>query len=89
MWDWLLAQGLLDALIARGSEALVDRQCLPQGCVGLAGAAVVEVAVADSFQGPCLLQGCAEIPGEGQGLGVVFAGLGGWPRSGSAVRPGC
>jgi hypothetical protein len=58
-----LAQGVLDALIAGVSDALVDRECLPQVLGGLAGVAVVKVAVADSFQGACFFQGAAEVSG--------------------------
>ena len=71
------AQGFLDALGAGASDALVDRECLPQVGGGFAGVAVLEVAVADSFQGACFLQGCADLAGDGQRLGVVVAGLAG------------
>ncbi len=37
--------------------------------------AVLEVAVADSFQGACFLQGHANVAGDGQRLGVTLAGL--------------
>ena len=37
--------------------------------------AVVQVAVADAFQSACLLKRDAEVAGDGQGLGVVVAGL--------------
>jgi len=50
-----VVEGFLDALGGRGSDALVDRECLPQACDGFLGIAVVEVAVANSFQGACLL----------------------------------
>ena len=48
-------EGFLDAPRGGGSGALVDRECLPQACDGFLGIAVVEVAVANSFQGACLL----------------------------------
>lgn len=73
----VLPQGLADALVAWASDALVDRQCPPQGRGGLAGVGVVEVAVADSFQGACFLQGRAEDLGYGQGLDMVVTGLAG------------
>ena len=69
------AEGFLDKLGAGGSDVLVDRQCLPQVGGSFAGVAVLEVAVADSFQRACLLQRCAEFAGDGQRLGVVVAGL--------------
>ena len=33
----------------------------------------MEVAVADSFQGLCFLQGCADLAGDSQRLAVVVA----------------
>jgi len=60
---------------ASGSDALVDRQSLPQVRCGLGGVAVVQVAVADSFEGACLLKGNAQVAGDGQGLSVVVAGM--------------
>jgi hypothetical protein len=56
---------------------LVDRECLPQGCGSLAGVAFLQVAVADSLQGACLLWGRADVAGDGQRPGVLVAGLGG------------
>jgi hypothetical protein len=44
---------------------------------GLAEVAIAQVALAETFDGACLLWGRAEIAGDGQGLGVTFAG----PRS--------
>src|SRR6202050_5795310 len=67
---------LLDALGAGGADALVDRECLPQGCDGLAGVAFLQVAVADSLQGACLLGGRADVAGDGQRPVVLVAGLG-------------
>jgi hypothetical protein len=46
-------RGFLDALSVRGSDALVDGQCLLQAGGRCAGVAVVEVAVVGSFQGAC------------------------------------
>src|SRR5262249_9422127 len=76
-------EGFLDAPRGRGGDALVDRECLLQVRGGLAGVAVLQVAVAESFQGACFLWGRAEVAGDGQGLGVARAGLwgvggGGW-----------
>ena len=70
-------EGFLDALGARGADALVDGECLLQVGGGLAEVLVLQVAVAESFQGACLFGGRAEVAGDGQGLGVVLAGLGG------------
>jgi hypothetical protein len=71
------AEGFLDALGGGGANALVDRECLPQVPRGLAGVAVAEVAVADSFQGAGFFRGRAEVAGDGQGPGVLVACLGG------------
>jgi hypothetical protein len=51
----MLAQGFLDALSAGAFDALVDRECAQERRGGLAGVAVLEMAVADSFQGACFL----------------------------------
>jgi hypothetical protein len=53
-------EGFLDALGGGGADALVDSQCLLQVLRGVAGVAVVEVAVADAFQGAGFLSGRAE-----------------------------
>ncbi len=71
----MVVEGLLDAAGGGGSDALVDRQGLPQAGGALAGVAVLEVAAADAFQGACFLQGSTEVAGDGQRLGVVVAGL--------------
>ena len=70
-------EGFLDALGGGGADALVDGQCLLQVLRGVAGVAVVEVAVADAFQGAGFLPGRAEVTGDGQRLGVLVAGLAG------------
>jgi hypothetical protein len=70
-----LVEGFLDAPGGGGCDALVDGKCLFQAGRGFAGVAVAEMAVADAFQGPCFLQGGAELAGDGQRLGVVVAGL--------------
>jgi hypothetical protein len=44
---------------------------------GLAEVAVLQVGLAESFQGACFFEGRAEVAGDGQRLGVVAAGLAG------------
>ena len=70
-----LGEGFLDAPGGGGCDALVEGEGLLQAGGGFAGVAVVEVAVSDAFQGPCFLQGDAEVDGDGQRLGVVVARL--------------
>ena len=52
----MVLEGLLDALGGGGADALVDRQCLPQVRGGLAGVGVLQVGLAESFQGACFLR---------------------------------
>ena len=66
---------MLDALGAGGSDALVNGERLLQVGGAFTGVAVLEVAVPDSFQRACFLQGGADLTGDGQRLAVVFAGL--------------
>ena len=73
----VVLEGFPDAPGGGGADALVDRECLPQVRGGLAGVAVLEVAVADSFQGACFLWGRADVAGDGQRPGVLVAGLAG------------
>lgn len=73
MLDAVVVEGSLDALGGRGSDALVDRECLPQVRGAVAGVAVPEAALADSFQGACFLQGIAAVAGDAERLGVVVA----------------
>src|SRR5262245_47377601 len=73
---WSL-KGLLDAPGGGGSDALVDRKRVLQVRGGWARAGVVQVAVAESFQGACFFQGRAEVACDGQRLGVALAGLAG------------
>ena len=73
----MLVEGFLDAPRGGGSGALVDRECLPQVLSGFGEIAVVEVAVADSFEGAGLLCGGADVAGDGQRLGMLVAGLAG------------
>ena len=70
-------ESFLDAPRGGGADALVDRQRLPQVRGGLAGVAVLQVALAESCQGVRFLGGRAEVAGDGQGLGMVRAGLAG------------
>ena len=70
-----LPEGFLDALRVRGSDALVDGECLLQVHRGLAGGAVVDVAAADAFQGARFIQRRADVAGDGQRLVVIVAGL--------------
>jgi hypothetical protein len=81
----VLAQGFPDPLGVRGADALVDGQGLLPVRGGVAGVAVLEQAVAEAFQGAGFLRRSADLAGDGQRLGVVFAGLWGlmtasWPR---------
>jgi hypothetical protein len=71
----LIDKGLPDALGARDSDALVDRQCLAQVGGTLAGLTVLKVAVAESFQRACFLQGRTDITRDGQCPAVVVTGL--------------
>ena len=73
----MLAQGFLNALRIRGADAFVDGECVPQVHCGLTGVGVVEVAVADAFQGAGFVEGCADLGGDGERLAVVVAGLAG------------
>jgi len=75
-------ESFLDAPRGGGADALVDRQRLPQVRGGLAGVAVLQVALAESFQGVRFLGGRAEVAGDGQRLGVTLAGLAGSRRPG-------
>jgi hypothetical protein len=85
----MLALGFLDAPGGRAADALVDRESIVLGGRGFGGVAVAEVAVADSFQGACLLQGHAEVAGDGQCLVVVVAGLLAGLGPGSRPRAKC
>ncbi len=53
--ELVVAEGFLDVLGAGGSDALVDGERLPEMGGGFGGVAVVQVAVADPFQGACFL----------------------------------
>jgi hypothetical protein len=68
---------LLDAPGSWDADALVYLESLPQVGGGFGGAAVREVALADPFQGARLLQGRADVAGDGERLGVVSAGVAG------------
>jgi hypothetical protein len=76
--ELVLLQGFLDAPGGGvGSDALVDGECLLQVHHGLAGVAVVEVAMAGAFQGARFLQRRADVAGDGQRLAVAVAGVAG------------
>src|SRR5262249_28302710 len=70
-----VVEGFLDAPGVGGSDALVDRERLPQLDGALAGGAVPDGAGADAFQGACLFVKVAKIAGDREGLAMVFAGL--------------
>ena len=53
----MILHGLLDAPRGGGADALVNRECLVQVGGGLAGVAVLQVAVAESPPGRVLLRG--------------------------------
>jgi hypothetical protein len=74
-----MVEGFLDAAGAGRSDALIDRQCLPQAGGAIADVLVVEVAAADAFQGAGFVRGGAEVAGDGQRLGVVVTGLAAGP----------
>jgi hypothetical protein len=57
----VVVEGVLDAPRGGGADALVDRQRLPQVRGGLAGVGVVQVGLAEPFQGACFLRGRAEL----------------------------
>jgi hypothetical protein len=78
----MLPEGFLNAPGAGGSDASVDHQRLLQVGDTFAVVAVLEVAVADAFQGACFLQRRAKVAGDGQRLAVVVAGLQGLGSSG-------
>ena len=71
----VVLDGFLDSLRGGSADALVDGECLPQLRGGFAGVAVVQVGLAESFLGACFLRCCANVAGDGQRLGVVYAGL--------------
>src|SRR5215831_7203303 len=56
-----------------GVDLPVDRKGLPRVRGGFAQAAVLEVVLAESFQGACWPEGCAAVARDGESLGVVAA----------------
>jgi len=70
-----VAEGFLDATGSGGADALVDRVCLVQQPQAFVVAAVLEVGLAESFQGAGFFQGRADVTGDSQRLRVVRAGL--------------
>ena len=61
----MVLDGFLDSPCGGGADALVDGECLLQVRGGLAGVAVLQVGLAESFQSACLLQGRAKVAGDG------------------------
>ena len=79
-----LAQGFLDALRGGCSDALVNRESLPQVPVPFAGITVLEVGSAEPFVGVRLLEG-APMSRDGERVSVVAAGLAGFGGSGGQL----
>ena len=73
----MVTERFLDTLGLGASDALVDRERMPQVRGGFGRVAVLEVALADSFQRTCFCKGDADLAGDGKRLGVPFAGLAG------------
>ena len=71
-WSWSLCCTRRAA--AGAPDSLVDRECLLQVRSGLAEVAVLQVAVADSFQGAYFFWCRADLAGDGQRPGVLVAG---------------
>ena len=63
--QFVVSDGFLDSPCGGGTDALVDRECLPQVRGGLAGVSVLQVGLAEPFQGACSLQGRAKVAGDG------------------------
>jgi hypothetical protein len=66
-------EGVVDARGGGGSDALVDGQGLAQERDALVVVAVAQIAAAGPFQGARLFQRCADLAGDGQGLGWTLA----------------
>jgi hypothetical protein len=73
----VVLEGLLDAPGGGGADALVDCEGLPQVRFAVSAVPVVEVGLADSFEGACFLEGYAEVAGDRKRPGVALAGLAG------------
>src|SRR5215475_1070501 len=73
----VVLEGLLDAPCGRRTDALVDRQRLPQVRDGLAGVSVPQAGLPEPFQGACFLRGQADVTGDGQRLVMTLASLAG------------
>src|SRR5262249_61708118 len=73
-YQLVVLDGFLDSLCGGSADALVDDECLPQLRGGLAGVAVVQVGLAESFRGGGFLWGWANVGGGGRGLGGGFPG---------------
>src|SRR6516162_652398 len=76
-WCLLVFEGYPDAPGGGGADALVNRECLLQVGGGFAGVAVLETAVADTFQSACFLHGHPDVASDRECLGVIVAGLAG------------
>ena len=71
----VIAESVLDTPGAGGTDSLVNGECLLQMGGSFADVVVVEVASADSLERACFLERRAEVPGYGQCLAVMVAGL--------------
>jgi len=71
------AESFPDALGARSTDALVDREGLTQAVQALVVVAVLDVGPAESFEGTCFLWEGVDVAGDGQRPGVLVAGLAG------------
>jgi hypothetical protein len=69
-------EGCFDALGVGGSQAPVERECLSEARLALAGLALLEVTVSNAFQGAGFLQGRPQGSGDAEGLTVVGTSIG-------------
>src|SRR5262245_35584279 len=60
-YQLVVLDGFLDSLCGGSADALVVDGCWRQLRGGLAGVAVVQVGLAESFQSACFLWGCANV----------------------------
>jgi hypothetical protein len=61
----MVLKDFLRALGLGGSEVLIDREPLTQAVQAVSAVALLEVGPAESFQGVCLLEGDADVAGDG------------------------
>src|SRR5215471_2320901 len=73
---------------ARGADALVDRECQLQVRGALADVAVVQMGLAESFEGACFPPGVRGGRGRSRAPGHGTRGPGRWLRSARKVRRG-